>query len=103
MNRIDATFSRLRIEGRKALIGYVTAGFPEKGSLRTLAPLLESSGLDLLEIGIPFSDPIADGPTIQHASQVALAQGITLHWVLDQIKGLRRSVNLPIILMSYCN
>ncbi len=102
-NRIDQTFSRLKKQKRKALVGYVTAGFPNKKALATLVPLLEKSGLDILELGVPFSDPIADGPTIQRASQVALAQGTTLSWILSQVKSLRRTVKLPIILMSYSN
>lgn len=103
MNRIDKTFRRLRQEGRKALIGYVTAGFPHKASLRTLVPLLEDAGLDLLELGVPFSDPIADGPVIQKASQAALANGATLKWVLEAVGDLRPRVRLPILLMSYAN
>jgi tryptophan synthase alpha chain len=104
MNRIDSTFRQLKQAKRKALIGYITAGFPKKASFRTLVPLLERSGLDLLEVGIPFSDPIADGPTIQHASQVALANGVTLDWVLRSVRDLRKhGVRLPIIFMSYCN
>ena len=103
-NRIDQTFSRLKRAKRKALIGYMTAGFPTKSSFGRLVPLVEQSGLDLLEVGVPFSDPIADGPTIQQSSQVALANGVTLGWVLSAIKDLRRrGVKLPIILMSYCN
>jgi len=104
MNRIDQTFRRLKRQNRKALIGYITAGYPNKPSFRKLVPLLEHSGLDLLEVGVPFSDPIADGPTIQHASQIALENGVTLHWILRSIRNLRReSIALPVILMSYCN
>src|ERR1035437_6410605 len=104
MNRIDQTFKSLKQVGQKALIGYVTAGFPTKAGLRTLVPLLETAGLDLLEIGVPFSDPIADGPTIQHSSQIALQNGVTLVWILQSVAKLRRQgVKLPIILMSYCN
>jgi tryptophan synthase alpha chain len=104
LNRIDQTFSRLKKAKRKALIGYVTAGFPTKASFKTLIPLLEKSGADLLEVGVPFSDPIADGPTIQHSSQVALKNGVTLEWVLSSVRQLRREgVKLPLIFMSYCN
>ena len=104
MNRIDQSFRKLKRERRKALIGYVTAGFPYKASLMTLVPLLEKAGLDLIELGVPFSDPIADGPTIQHASQIALKNGITLDWILNTVKALRQEgVRLPVILMSYCN
>src|SRR5216117_206750 len=104
MNRIDQALRRLKNEKRKALIGYVTAGFPSKGSLRILVPLLEQAGLDLLELGVPFSDPIADGPTIQHASEIALQNGVTLEWILQSVKTLRHvGVRIPLILMSYCN
>src|SRR5690242_9562189 len=100
MNRIDATFRRLKQEKRKALIGYITAGFPQKGSFKTLVPLLEKSGLDLLEVGVPFSDPIADGPTIQYASQVALDNGVALSWILKSVRELRESgIRLPLIFM----
>lgn len=103
MNRIDATFARLKKNRRKALIGYITAGFPDKKSLAQLIPLLENSGVDILEIGVPFSDPIADGPTIQASSQIALKNGATLDWILQSVRALRDRVHLPIILMSYCN
>jgi len=103
-NRIDQTFRRLKRQKRKALIGYITAGFPTKASVKTLVPLLEKAGLDLLEMGVPFSDPIADGPTIQYSSQVALKNGVTLKWILKSIADLRRQgVKIPIVLMSYCN
>jgi tryptophan synthase alpha chain len=103
MNRIDAVFQELKKQGRKALIGYVTAGFPDRVSLKRLVPTLEKAGLDLLELGVPFSDPIADGPTIQKASQAALAQGTTLAWILGQVRELRKHVRLPIVFMTYCN
>jgi tryptophan synthase alpha chain len=104
MNRIDQTFKRLKKSGQKALIGYITAGHPDKRSFQTLVPVLEKSGVDLLEVGVPFSDPIADGPTIQQSSQAALAHGATLAWILSSISHLRRrGVQIPLILMSYCN
>lgn len=103
-NRIDKTFARLKATRRKALIGYLTAGFPNKASLKPLVRRLSAAGLDLLELGIPFSDPIADGPTIQRSSQVALEQGATLTWILESVKALRtEGITIPIIFMSYCN
>jgi len=103
-NRIEKVFARLKNARRKALIGYLTAGFPAKSAFGKLVRVLENSGVDLLEVGVPFSDPIADGPTIQHASQVALKNGVTLDWILQSVKSLRRDgVELPIIMMSYCN
>jgi tryptophan synthase alpha chain len=104
MNRIDRTFRELKRNHRKALIGYITAGFPNKPSFQKLVPLLQESGLDLLEVGVPFSDPIADGLTIQHASQVALANGVTLDWILKTVRTLRKSgTTIPIMFMSYYN
>jgi tryptophan synthase alpha chain len=103
-NRIDRTFSRLKKRKDKALIGYLTAGFPSKPHFQKLVPLLERNGVDILEIGVPFSDPIADGPTIQHASEVALKNGVTLDWILNTVKTLRQGgVQLPLVFMSYCN
>ncbi len=104
MNRIERVFKRLKRERQKALIGYITAGYPTKASLRVLATALEAAGLDLLELGVPFSDPIADGPTIQHASQIALQNGVTLKWILASVKTMRKAgIRIPLILMSYCN
>lgn len=104
MNRIDVTFARLRRQGRKALIGYLTAGYPTPAMLPGLAAACAEGGLDLLELGVPFSDPLADGPTIQAASQRALAQGQTPARILRQVRGLRRrGLGLPIVLMTYYN
>ncbi len=103
-NRITQTFQSLKRQRRKALIGYVTAGHPTRASLASLVPLLEKSGVDILEIGVPFSDPMADGPTIQQSSQIGLANGATLSWILKSIAALRKNgVRLPLVLMSYCN
>jgi len=103
-NRIDQKFSMLRRARRKGLIGYFTAGFPAKSSFAKLVRLFEKAGVDLIEIGVPFSDPIADGPTIQYASEVALKNGVTLDWILRSVRSLRqKGVRLPLLLMSYCN
>ena len=104
MNRIDAVFARLRRQKKKALIGYLTAGYPTPALLPTLAEACARGGLDLLELGVPFSDPLADGPTIQAASQRALAQGMTPVKILAQVRQLRRrGLELPIVLMTYYN
>ncbi len=103
MERIAQTFKRLSREGRKALIPYITAGDPRLSFTRTLLPRLAESGADLIELGIPFSDPIADGPTIQRASQRALASGTTLRRVLGLVGELRDEVETPLILMTYYN
>ena len=103
MNRIDQTFKKLKRDKRKALIGYITAGAPDKRSLPLLIPLLEQAGLDILELGIPFSDPIADGPTIQKSSQQALEAGTTLPWVFETVASLRQRIRMPLIFMIYSN
>ncbi len=104
MSRIDAAFARLRREKGKALVAYLTVGFPSVKLLPDLVEALEESGVDLLELGIPFSDPLADGPTIQAASQWALRQGVTPEGVLRCVEGLRRRrVILPIALLTYFN
>jgi tryptophan synthase alpha chain len=101
--RLGQAFARRRAEGRAALIAYVTGGYPSMtATFRALAEL-ESAGVDVVEIGVPFSDPIADGPTIQFASQAALAKGATLTQILDGVRGFRRTSVLPIVLMSYLN
>ncbi|MBI1953325.1 MAG: tryptophan synthase subunit alpha [Candidatus Omnitrophica bacterium] len=104
MNRIEAAFGRLRGERRKALIAYLTVGFPSMRLLEPLAACLQEGGVDLLELGIPFSDPLADGPTIQAASQKALLNGVTPGGVLKSVERLRgRGITLPIALMTYFN
>lgn len=104
MNRIDETFARLRRENRKALIAYLTVGFPKVSLLPNLVAALADSGADLVELGIPFSDPLADGPTIQKASKWALRQGVTPRLVLRQVEGLRRrGIQIPLVLMTYIN
>lgn len=104
MNRIDVRFRRLRARKEKALIAYLTVGFPTLRALPALVRACEEAGVDVLELGIPFSDPLADGPTIQAASQRALEQGVTPAQVLAQVKKLRRSgTRLPLALMTYFN
>ncbi|MBI2442083.1 MAG: tryptophan synthase subunit alpha [Lentisphaerae bacterium] len=103
MNRITQTFQTLRDQGRKALIGYLTAGDPDlKTSERNMRVAL-ANGLDILELGVPFSDPTADGPAIQAAGQRALAAGVNLHLILALAARLRRTSKAPIILFSYAN
>ena len=103
MSRIDDTFARLRDKGRKGLVGYLTAGDPDfDTSLADLRAAIES-GLDVLELGVPFSDATADGPTIQEASQRALAGGMTVARALELVRALRRDHDLPIILFGYVN
>lgn len=103
MNRIETTFARLRAEGRKALVGYLTAGDPDpQTSERNIRAAIEN-GLDVLELGVPFSDPTADGPVIQAAAFRALAAGMTLPGVLELVRRLRADYSLPIVLFGYLN
>lgn len=103
MNRIDAKFAELKARRETALIPFVTAGDPSLGTtLRTLH-VLERSGADLIELGMPFSDPMADGPTIQRASERALKKGVTLARVLDLVREFRRDSETPVILFGYYN
>lgn len=103
MNRIDATFEQLAGRKEKALVGFVTAGDPDTGQSLKLISAMCSAGLDLLELGVPFSDPTADGPVIQRSSGRALAAGIGLGQVLGMIEALRRRTQVPIIVFSYYN
>jgi tryptophan synthase alpha chain len=104
MNRIDATFERLRAAGRTALIPYVTAGDPSPALTVSLIEALVGAGADLIELGVPFSDPMADGPVIQRASERALAQHVGLKDVLAMVTGFRRNDRAtPIVLMGYAN
>lgn len=103
MNRIDATFAGLRRAGRKGLIGYLTAGDPDLAASERHVRDALAAGLDVLELGVPFSDPTADGPTIQEASQRALAAGVSLPGVLAMVAALRRDFSQPIVLFGYAN
>ncbi len=103
MRRIEQAFSALKKKGEKALVAYITAGYPDLETTRALIPSLVRAGVDILEVGVPFSDPTADGPVIQAASQAALKNGTTLSRVLDLIGGLRGTVQIPIVLFSYYN
>lgn len=101
---IAAAFERCRAAGRAALIPFITAGYPSLDMSRRLLPALVEGGADLIEIGVPFSDPLADGATIQRASQVALEQGTTLRDCLALVRDARASgVSVPILLMGYLN
>jgi tryptophan synthase alpha chain len=100
-NRIDERFEDLRSRGRKALVCYVTAGHPDRGRSLELLQGLESAGADVLEVGVPFSDPLADGPVIQASSQRALDAGMTLDGVLDLVRDAELTV--PVVLFGYLN
>jgi tryptophan synthase alpha chain len=100
MNRLE---SRLAQRGSHILNVYFTAGYPHLDSLPRVLRALDQAGVDLIELGIPFSDPLADGPTIQAANQAALENGMTLRLLLDQLKAVRAEVSAPVILMGYLN
>lgn len=102
-NRIDEAFARCRAEKRRALIAYLTAGDPSPDRTVELILALERGGADILELGVPFSDPIADGPVIQRASDRALAAGTTLQRIFEIIRETRRGSQIPIIVFSYLN
>jgi len=103
MNRIDKKFKELKKTKKKAFIAYITAGDPNLNTTSRLVQALEKSGVDIIELGIPFSDPLADGPTIQAASQRALKAGATLRKTFAIIAHLRNKVAIPIVLMTYFN
>lgn len=103
MNRIDEKFKFLRKNGRKAFIAYITAGDPDLSVTARLIRTLEESGVDIIELGIPFSDPIADGPTIQAASQRALSGKVNPAKIFKMVHSVRKSVNVPIVFMTYYN
>jgi len=103
-SRIDATFARLAAAGRTALIPYVTAGDPSLAATSAILRALVEAGADVIELGVPFSDPMADGPVIQRASERALAQGVSLRDVLALVRDFRvRDDATPIVLMGYAN
>jgi tryptophan synthase alpha chain len=103
VSRIDAAFRDLRQEGRPGLVTYVTAGDPDLERSREILVRLARAGADILEVGVPFSDPLADGPVIQRATERAIAAGATLVKVLGIISDVRSLVNVPIVIFSYAN
>jgi len=104
MSRFDATFSRLKQQGKKALIPFITAGDPSPKHTVPLMHTLVEAGADVIELGVPFSDPMADGPTIQRASERALAHGTSLAMVLEMVAEFRRkNADTPVVLMGYAN
>lgn len=102
-NRIDSTFARLRTEGRAGFIAYLCAGDPSLAATRELVLAIERAGVDIVEIGVPFSDPLADGVVNQLASARALASGTTLNGVIDCVRAIRETSQIPIVLYTYVN
>jgi len=103
MSRLDETFARLRARGERALLPYFTAGDPSLADTRRLVIEAARRGADVVELGVPFSDPLADGPVIQRAGTRALAAGATVARVLETVAGLRAEVEVPIVLLTYYN
>jgi len=104
MSKIQATFERLQAQGRKALIPFITAGDPDPALTVPLMHTLVEAGADIIELGVPFSDPMADGPTIQRASERALLKGVSLRQVLGMVANFRADNNdTPVVLMGYAN
>jgi len=100
MNRLNNLFNTKK---DNLLSRYYTAGYPEIDTTLDIAEALEKAGADFLEIGFPYSDPVADGPIIQHSSEKSLENGMTLHLLFEQLKDLRKRVSIPVMLMGYFN
>lgn len=103
MNRIDQKFIQLKKQNKQAFVAFITAGFPDLSTTGKLVLELERSKVDIIELGVPFSDPLADGPTIQEASAYSLKRGTNLVKILALVKQLRKLTQLPICLMTYYN
>jgi len=103
MTRLQDTFCRIRKTGKPGLVTYITAGDPDLERTGGLLRTLDRAGADVLEVGVPFSDPLADGPVIQRATERALAAGTTLSGVLDLLRSMRGDISAPIVIFSYAN
>jgi tryptophan synthase alpha chain len=103
LTRIARRFEELRRTGELGLVAFITAGDPAMEASERIALALAQAGADVIELGVPFSDPVADGPVIQRASERALRSGTTLHGVLELVKRLRTKTQVPLLLFSYYN
>ncbi|MGB9080292.1 MAG: tryptophan synthase subunit alpha [Desulfuromonadaceae bacterium] len=103
MSRLASHFNTLHTRDSKALVTFITAGDPDLSTTEEMIYLLEGAGADVIELGVPFSDPMADGPTIQLSSERALSSGTTLHGIMEVVKKVRSRSSIPIILMGYLN
>ncbi len=103
LNRIERKFQELRRQNKKAFVAFITAGDPNLEITKQLILRLPSAGVDILELGVPFSDPLADGSTIQAASERALSQRVSLTKILDLLKRMKNKVRVPLVLLSYYN
>ena len=102
-SQLEATFARIRAQRTPGLVAYVTAGDPDLPRTEDILRALDRAGADVLEVGVPFSDPLADGPVIQRATERALAAGTTLTGVLDMVARVRPGLRAPIVIFSYAN
>lgn len=103
ISRIGETFKELKKKGKKAFIPYIMAGDPSLEGTKDIVQMFEECGADIVELGVPFTDPLADGPTIQQASERALNAGVTLKKVIALVKDLRQNTQIPVVLMTYYN
>ncbi|MBC8014748.1 MAG: tryptophan synthase subunit alpha [Sporomusaceae bacterium] len=103
MSRIAERFTLLKAKGRKGFIAYVTAGYPDTAGTAEAVQVLEAAGADVIELGIPFSDPMADGPVIQKAATLALQAGITTPKILELVRTIRETSQIPLVIMTYTN
>ncbi|MEC4676567.1 MAG: tryptophan synthase subunit alpha [Nitrospirota bacterium] len=103
MSRISSRFGEIIKKGKKAFIPYIMAGDPDISRTKEVIGILEDCGADIIELGVPFSDPLADGPVIQKAGQRALEQGVRLRSVIELVAEVRKTTSIPIILMTYYN
>src|SRR5207253_8186938 len=103
MNRIDSAFQQIKERGEKALIAYLMAGDPTLEDTEAYVQQLADAGADIIELGVPFSDPIADGPVIQQAAERALRSGTSLKKILATVRSLRTKTQIPLVLMAYYN
>jgi len=103
VSRIDRCFAEERARGKKALVCFITAGDPDLATTEELVVRIAEAGADIVELGVPFSDPLADGPVIQASSFRALAAGATVRKVLDSVSSIRKRCDVPIVLMTYYN
>lgn len=104
MSRIGPRFEELAQAGRRALLMYVTVGYPERDSALELVPAIVEAGADMIELGVPFSDPLADGATVQRATEIALRNGVNVKYCLETVRTLRaRGITVPVVFMGYYN
>lgn len=103
MHPLEEHIRQAAAQGRPALIPFVTAGFPNVGTFWNVLEALDDNGADIIEIGVPFSDPVADGPVVEEASRRALEQGVGLHWILDGLRERRGRFKAGLVLMGYYN